>query len=282
MASPIGPGVSRTLNGITYWDEDCWEEYDVSGNKAFRILLCMWGDRFRLTAALQGANFIPGQSPTVAYYPDDHKMFLRGVKSKGADGKEGLSIGTNGMIAHKYARLTCEYGPATIPGLGGLGVGSYNPDLITIDFDIDVVTLPRNYLRWNIDTNPPSSATATPGSYSETPFPMLIPTARLVIPLSGLTTLNISTILSVVGHVNNKVIFGSPILRVMFPGARSKQRYLVSGQLVNDEELHFSVRSSNTAVPTWQQGFRAGYSGPQNFYERPYPEADLNVLFQAT
>src|ERR1700722_2963240 len=96
-----------TIGTITCWDEGTIERFTRYKSAATRTLLCHWTDRATLIATLRGGVALVGGVWTVnvGNYPDFPFLFIDSVTCEGVAGSAGLSVGTNGLVAHKYARL---------------------------------------------------------------------------------------------------------------------------------------------------------------------------------
>lgn len=262
MANPV---LSNSIAGIACSDESTQEIFTLAtGFQAKRTIVCAWADRFRLAAALLGAPAIPGApNVTGGKYPEATNSFVQKITTDHRDGSTGRTPSSDNLVASTYAQLVVEYGPPTVPG----GGGSYNPDLIEVDFDLDVVTLPKDYLKIG-------------GKSTGVPHGLLVPTAKLTVPRSGLQTLPVATYFSLGGTINSDTPYGAGANRMMFLFAKSRQRYLPNGLFVFDVSLPFKVRGSAATVPHWNQGFISTASGPQDYdAPKPFTANALSPLF---
>lgn len=241
------PGPPITIAGFQCWDESAYETVDLlAGMQCFRTILCNWSDRIKLMTALTGSPQIPGQKTDLPLpYPDFPNAYVYKVTSAIQPGEGGLFKGANGMVAGKYARLTVEYKPQTTPGISvnPPSLPSGLPNLIECDFECDVFQKPGGSLKF------------ASGATSSDPFALMVPTARLTIPRSGLIDFDGTRLFRFLGTVNNADFYGSNEECTLFIGAPTSQRYSPSGTLIWDRKFVFKTRSNDTKQPTFNQGW---------------------------
>jgi hypothetical protein len=273
MPSPIGPGITRNIGGKDCWDEDAWMEFDTTaGDKGFRQILCLWADALPIVTALRGGIPVPGQAPSPAAFPDDPQLHFLSASAKGVDGDIGLTVGVNGMVAHKYMRLTCQYGSPTMSAIANPpppGGGGFTPDVLEVDFECDVMTVPAGYYKF------------ANGNRSHEPMSKIIPCARLIIPQSSVQNFQGARIFRYQGCVNDGDFHGSDLDKCLFLGAPSKQRFLTLDLPVWDFRWNFKVRGNDVSVPTFNQGYDVitGRIQQYDIVDHPFARKDFSQMF---
>lgn len=266
-AVPGTPGTPITINGFQCWDESAYEQFDAkTGITCYRTILCYCRDRIALMESLFGYPVVAGAPfTTPASYPDAPGATVAKCTTAQQPGTGGTFKGPNGMIATQFSRLTIQYNPPTISGQ----LPTYSPNLITCDFEADVFQIPGNTLIFS-----------SSGATSSDPFAKFIPTARLVIPRSSLISFNGAGIFTQLATINSTGFYGSNQYRTLFLGAPTKERYTVSDQYVWDREFHFKVRSNDSSVPHFNQGWDVTVPGFADYDSStlPYGTSDLNSI----
>jgi len=134
---------SILIHGFKVCDEGTKENYNLDDPTATRTILCKWEDRASLAGKMFGGfNPATGLYEVPDHYPDGPLLFVREIATDGVDGKGGRFIGSNGMVAYKYARLTITYGKLI-----------YDPTKITqgelqIDYGSETIVPAKNTSVW--------------------------------------------------------------------------------------------------------------------------------------
>jgi hypothetical protein len=237
---PLDSSTAITIGGIEAWDEGTTETYGVDGqNEATRELVCVWEDRKELVAYILGGSTLAGvivSGDEAMQYPDATHMRARTVRVTG----EGIkSVGTNGMVAYQWARLSVNHQPPEGNSWLEDEVGS-----VALDFAVSTLALPSDEPTYKWE----GSGEAVPASQTTG---KRIVTVGLFYDIQDLPTLPVSTIIAAADSVNSTSFKGAAAGWCLFEGARSRARILATGVENWSLGLAFSVRSADS--PGWNQ-----------------------------
>jgi hypothetical protein len=259
-----------TLFGIQVWDEGTKETFVRStASSATRTLVCAWSDRVNLINALRGS--VVQESPTMiqyappASYPDAPWLFVDTVDVEGIAGESGLSVGPNGLVAYKYARIRVLYKSLTYQEGSETGV-------LSLDFGAEWINLSSVTASLKFSDGPGGDVTTD-----------LNPALRITAiafrqTRNNLPAIPINTIIAASNSVNLNAFQGAQPGTVKFDGASSQRRLFSNGSPGWDMTYAFTYRSVgwNVAydpVNGWRPvAFKA--SG-----QAPFSSFDYNQLF---
>jgi hypothetical protein len=169
-------------------------------------------------AALAGGVTGTGILQTVtgpAAYPDFDWLYVDTIDVEGIG---VMSEGPNGMVAYEYARLTVEYKSLDVD-FSASGIGA-----IQIDVAGDVLSIPQDQptFKWSSDDEdvPPEASPS-----------LSIATATILVPQKNLPKLEngtLTNIIALMDHVNNSVLFGAPVGKMLYKGATSYGKVMSS------------------------------------------------------
>ena len=229
-----------SIGGITCWDEGVREKDRRDGVEATRTLLCHWSDRRALIRKLRPpATLIGG----VYAYDADPYPDIPGLLPDEFDavGVGELSEGPNGMVAHKYARITARYSTLDIEEPDGQG-------FLSLDFGASILTLPKASVLEYLDTNgDPLASEPKNVPYNENPNWSLT-TVAFTVGLRNLGELPVAKIMAAAAKpVSSTPMYGQSAGTVIFDGGRSLRRLMPGADATSlegvwDLELRFLAR----------------------------------------
>jgi hypothetical protein len=264
-----------TFLGVQVWDEGTEEHFVRTGNSsAVRTMLCAWEDRVTIINQIRGGGEEVGgyyfYTPSVVY-PDATFLPFDSVHVEGLPGENGLSVGPNGLVAYKYARLRITY--KSLDYFDGVTNGT-----MSLDFATQTIGLPRSVPTYQFPDGTPLAPQDSP--------PIRVGIVTIVQTRKNLAALPTSLVQSLAGCVNSISFLGGSAGTVLFDGAHADRRlttlgaenwdmtykflYLASGW--NNLLQPSSKVSGSSAVGTFQQVARI--SGGQTMYQT----ADLSPL----
>jgi len=264
-----------TFLGVQVWDEGTEEHFVRTGNSsAVRTMLCAWEDRVTIINQIRGGGEEVGgyyfYTPSVVY-PDATFLPFDSVHVEGLPGENGLSVGPNGLVAYKYARLRITY--KSLDYFDGVTNGT-----MSLDFATQTIGLPRSVPTYQFPDGTPLAPQDSP--------PIRVGIVTIVQTRKNLAALPTSLVQSLAGCVNLISFLGGSAGTVLFDGAHADRRlttlgaenwdmtykflYLASGW--NNLLQPSSKVSGSSAVGTFQQVARI--SGGQTMYQT----ADLSPL----
>ncbi|MGD0462157.1 MAG: hypothetical protein ABSB74_06690 [Tepidisphaeraceae bacterium] len=130
-----------TFLGVQVWDEGTEENFVRTGNStAVRTMLCAWEDRVAIINQIRGGGVQLG-----AYYyynlsqayPDAPFLPFDSIHVEGLPGENGLTVGPNGLVGYKYARLRITY--KSLDYIEGVTTGT-----MSLDYATHTVSLPQS------------------------------------------------------------------------------------------------------------------------------------------
>jgi hypothetical protein len=266
-----------TFLGIQAWDEGTEENFVRTGNSsAVRTMLCAWEDRISIINQIRGGGEEIGSFYyyTVSQdYPDAPFLAFDSIHVEGLPGEDGLTVGPNGLVGYKYARLRITY--KSLDYFEGVTTGT-----MSLDFATQVVGLPRSTPTYQFPDGTPLLPQDSP--------PLRVGIVTIVQTRKNLAELPTSLVQSLAGCVNSVTFLDGAPGTVLFDGGHADRRlttvgaenwdmtykflYLPSGW--NNILQPYSKTSRSTAVGTLQQVTRI--SGGQTLYTL----ADLTPLLQ--
>ena len=184
---------------------------------------------------------------------------------EGIPGETGLSVGGNGLVAYKYARIRITY--RSLPYLEGTETG-----VLSVDYGSEWFTL----------SNSTPSLKFSDGTAADVPTdvnPSLrITTIAFRQTRNNLASIPVSTILAATNTVNAAAFQGAPPGKVKFDGASSQRRLFSNGNPGWDMTYAFTYRSVGWNVAYdpaggWRPVLLKSTSQP------PFPSFDYNQLF---
>jgi hypothetical protein len=268
---------SITLFGFTVWDEGTREQFNrETPSCATRTLVCAWGDRVGLINAIRSSTgyvalTTSGSRTIVQYvapanYPDAPWLYVDTIEVEGLAGETGLSVGTNGLVAYKYARIRIIY--KSLPYQEGVETGVFS-----VDYGAEFFTLPSQT----------GSLTFTDSTGGMVPTDQN-PALRITVVTFKQTRMNLpsiptSQIMAATDCVNSAAFQGAAVGTVLFAGASSQRRLFAGGSPGWDMTYSFSYRSVG-----WNVAFdpNKGTFRPVQFTgnsQTPYSQYDFNQLF---
>lgn len=279
---PLDSSTSITIAGIQCWDEGTKESFGRERSTASRQLLCYWADRITLinsvrtnlgTAIIQSTstgNIIVGYEAPQSY-PDAPWLFVDTVEVEGIPGENGLSVGTNGMVAYKYARIRFNYGQ--LPYYESGGGFPVETGVLSVDFGGAMDTLPQ--------TDGILTFTDMAGGVVKAASNPIIFYNVASFQRSRLNQPSIPTnlIMAAQDCSNQAVFYGAPIGTVKFDGAKSQRKLYAGGTAGWDIYYAFSYKKVgwNSIVDSTTGKYRpVKYTSDNSL---PYPYYDFNILF---
>ena len=261
--------------GVNVWDEGTEETFVRTGaSQATRTLLCAWLDRVTIINQIRGGGSVIGgyyyYTPSQVY-PDAPFLPFDNIHVEGVAGDGGLSVGPNGMVAYKYARLRIRY--KSLDYIDGQTTGS-----MSLDYATNLVTLPQSAATYKFPDGTPLSPQDSP------PFRRGIVT--FVQTRKNLATLPSSLVQNLCGSANSVGFLGAGVGTVLFDGAHADRRLTTTGAENWDMTYKFlfdplgwnyvlqpaSTTTSSSSVGTYQKIVRISDGSTL------YPLADLNQL----
>jgi hypothetical protein len=185
-------------------------------------------------------------------------------------GEDGLSVGPNGMVAYKYARLRINY--KTLDYVEGVTTGT-----LSLDYATQITHLPQSASTFKFSDGTPLSPQDSP--------PIRRGIVTMVQTRKNLASLPTGTVQGLAGCVNSLPFLSSAPGTVLFDGARADRRLTTVGAENWDMTYKFlydpvgwnnvlqpSSNSTPANVGTYQQIGRVSDGSTL------YPLADLNAL----
>jgi hypothetical protein len=274
---PLDSSTAITFLGIQVWDEGTEENFVRTGNSmAIRTMLCAWEDRVAIINQIRGGGEIIGSvyiyTPSQVY-PDAISLPFDSIHVEGIAGEEGLSVGPNGMVAYKYARLRITY--KSLDYFDGVTTGT-----MSLDFATQIVGLPKSSPTFQFPDGTPLSPQDSP--------PLRVGIVTIVQTRKNLANLPTAQVQGLAGCVNSAAFLDGNPGTVLFDGAHADRRLTTTGAENWDMTYKFlylptgwnnilqasSKNPSSTTVGTLQQVTRI--SDGQTLYK----QADLSPLLQ--
>jgi hypothetical protein len=274
---PLDSTTAITFFGVQAWDEGTEEHFVRTGyNTAIRTMLCAWEDRITIIDQIRGGGTQVGSvyvyTPS-AVYPDAPFLAFDSIHVEGLPGEDGLTVGPNGMVGYKYARVRITY--KSLDYFDGMTTGT-----TSLDFATQVVSLPRSAATYQFPDGTPLSPQDSP--------PIRVGIVSIVQTRKNLAELPTSLVQSLAGNVNSVTFLGADPGTVLFDGAHADRRLTMLGAENWDMTYKFlyfptgwnnllqpsSIVSGSTAVGTFQQVTRISNG------DTIYPTADLSPLLQ--
>jgi hypothetical protein len=267
---PLDSSTSITLLGIQVWDEGTREQFvRASTSSATRTLVCAWNDRVALINVLRG-NVLQESPAVVQYsppaaYPDAPWLFVDTIDVEGIPGESGLSVGTNGLVAYKYARIRVTY--RSLPYLEGTETG-----VLSVDYGSEWFTLSnsRPSLKFSDGSGEDVSTDLNPS--------LRITTVAFRQTRNNLPSIPVNQIVAATDTVNQSSFQGAAPGTVKFDGAASQRRLFSNGSPGWDLTYAFTYRPVgwNVAydpVGGWRPVLLKSSGQP------PFASYDYNALF---
>jgi hypothetical protein len=257
--------LTKTINLLGYNVYDVSVEevpYSIKGGQAVWNIVCNWSERLQLSNALAGLPPFPGATaPPIKRYPNLPGLITSDIRITGDDNGRKIDPNT-GIVAYELAKMAITFLP---PAAGGSFGGGSDPDVVELDFMADAIRLPGESFAFGDGTKVDSEAAPV----------RIIPSADLIIPRSGRTSLNANQIFSFEGLVNSGPFMGATAETVLFLGAKVRQRWVTTVLSVYDKVLHFKVRPPGI---TWNMAWNKNAGGWATITPTPYQPADLSPL----
>jgi hypothetical protein len=272
---PLDSTTSITFLGVQVWDEGTEENFVRTGKStAVRTMLCAWGDRIAIINQIRGGGEEIGSlylyTPS-ATYPDAPALPFDAIHVEGLPGENGLSVGPNGMVAYKYARLRITY--KALDYFDGVTTGT-----MSLDFATHTIALPRSAPTYQFPDGTPLSPQDSP--------PMRVGIVTIVQTRKNLAVLPTTMVQSLAGCVNSATFLNGAPGTILFDGAHADRRLTTTGDENWDMTYKFlylptgwnkllqasSKVSGSGAVGTFQQVTRIATG------DTLYPTADLTPL----
>ncbi len=202
-----------TFFGVQAWDEGTEENFVRIGNStAVRTLLCAWEDRITVIEQVRGGGTEVGSvyyySP-LAFYPDAPFLAFDSIHVEGLPGEDGLTVGPNGMVGYKYARLRITY--KSLDYFDGVTTGT-----TSLDFATQVVGLPRSVPTYQFPDGTPLSPQDSPS--------LRVGIVTIVQTRKNLAELPTALVQGLAGCVNSIAFLGGNPGTVLFDGAHADRR----------------------------------------------------------
>jgi hypothetical protein len=266
---------SITFLGVQVWDEGTEEHFVRVGNSsATRTMLCAWEDRVTIINQIRGgADVIGGfyyYTPSQVY-PDAPSLPFDSIHVEGLAGEDGLSVGPNGMVAYKYARMRIVY--KTLDYIDGVETGT-----LSLDYATQFVSLPQSASTYQFPDGTKLAAQDSP--------PLRRGIVSMVQTRKNLANLPTDLVQSLCGCVNSAAFLGGAAGTVLFDGAHADRRLTMAGSENWDMTYKFlydpigwsyllqpsTTATSSTAVGTFQLVTRISDGSTL------YPSGDLSQL----
>ena len=268
---PLDSSTAITFLGVNVWDEGTEENFVRTGySTATRTLLCAWEDRIAIINQIRGGASVIGgfyyYTPSQAY-PDAPSLPFDAIRVEGIAGDSGLSVGPNGMVAYKYARLRITY--KTLDYIDGITTGT-----TSLDFASQMVNLPQSTPTYKFPDG--TLLSAQDGPLVRRSIVSLVQTRK------NLAQLPSALVQSLAGNVNSTGFLGGNPGTVLFDGARADRRLTTTGNENWDMTYKFMfdpigwnnvLQPSGSGAGTYQKVVRIA-DGVTTLY----PSADLNQL----
>jgi hypothetical protein len=264
-----------TFLGVQVWDEGTEENFVRTGNStAIRTMLCAWEDRITIINQIRGGAVEIGAyyfyTPSQVY-PDAPFLPFDSIHVEGLPGEDGLSVGPNGLVAYKYARLRITY--KSLDYFDGVTTGT-----LSLDYATQCVTLPQSAPTYQFPDGTPLAPQDSP--------PIRLGVVTLVQTRKNLAALPSALVQNLAGCVNSVTFLGGAPGTVLFDGAHADRRLTTTGAENWDMTYKFlylaggwnymlqpTAKSSGT-VGTMQQVTRISDNSPL------YTLSDLTPLLE--
>jgi hypothetical protein len=259
--------------GVQVWDEGTEENFVRTGNStAVRTMLCAWEDRVQIVDLIRGGGveigsyyyYIPSQ-----VYPDAPFLPFDSIHIEGLPGEDGLTVGPNGMVGYKYARLRITY--KTLDYFDGVTTGT-----MSLDYATHTVALPQSSPTYQFPDGTPLQPQDSP--------PIRVGIVTIVQTRKNLADLPTSLVQGLAGCVNSSTFLDGDPGTVLFDGAHADRRLTTLGAENWDMTYKFrylptgwnnllqpTAKNAST-VGTWQQVTNISNGNTI------YPVADLSPL----
>jgi len=266
-----------TFLGVQVWDEGTEENFVRTGNSsAVRTMLCAWTDRISIINQIRGGGVEVGTyyvyTPSVVY-PDAPFLPFDSIHVEGLPGENGLTVGPNGLVGYKYARLRITY--KSLDYFDGVTNGT-----MSLDFATQVVGLPRSAPTYQFPDGTPLAPQDSP--------PLRVGIVTIVQTRKNLAVIPTALVQGLAGCVNSSPFLGGDTATVLFDGCHADRRLTTTGAENWDMTYKFlylpagwnnilqpsSKVSGSTAVGTFQKVTRI--AGGNTLYT----VADLSPLLQ--
>jgi hypothetical protein len=272
---PLDSSTAITFLGVNVWDEGTEEHFVRVGNStATRTLLCAWEDRVTIINQIRGGASIIGgyyYYTDSQVYPDAPFLPFDSIHVEGIAGDGGLSVGPNGMVAYKYARIHIVY--KTLDYIEGVTTGT-----LSLDYATQFVSLPQSASTYQF-------ADGTALSPQDSP-PLRRGIVSMVQTRKNLADLPSALVQSVCGCVNSVEFLGGAPGTVLFDGGHADRRLTMTGDENWDMTYKFLYDPIgwNYLLQPSTTGTSTGVVGTYQLVTRIsdgstlYPSTDLNQL----
>src|SRR5208282_3420208 len=215
---PLDSTTAITFLGVNVWDEGTEEHFVRIGNStATRTMLCAWEDRITIINQIRGGAAVIGgyyYYTLSQVYPDAPSLPFDSIHVEGIAGDGGLSVGPNGMVAYKYARIQVVY--KTLDYIEGVTTGT-----LSLDYATQFVNLPQSASTYQFPDGTKLAAQDTP--------PIRRGIVSMVQTRKNLASLPSSLVQTVCGCVNSVAFLGGAPGTVLFDGAHADRRLTMTG-----------------------------------------------------
>jgi hypothetical protein len=199
---PLDSTTSIPFLGVQVWDEATEENFVRTGNSsAVRTILCNWTDRIAIINQIRGGGTEIGSvyyyTPSQVY-PDAPFLPFDSIRVEGIPGDTGLSVGPNGLVAYKYARLHITY--KALDYFDGVTTGT-----LSLDFATQSVSLPQTAPTYQFPDGTPLTPQDSP--------PIRLGVVTFVQTRKNLATLPSQLVQSLAGCVNSASFLNGPPAR---------------------------------------------------------------------
>jgi hypothetical protein len=215
---PLDSTTSINFLGVQVWDEGTEENFVRTGHStAVRTMLCAWTDRAAIIDQIRGGGTEIGSvyyyTPAVVY-PDAPFLAFDSIHVEGLPGENGLTVGPNGMVGYKYARLRITY--KSLDYFDGVTTGT-----TSLDFATQVVGLPRSVPTYQFPDGTPLSPQDSP--------PLRVGIVTIVQTRKNLAVLPTALVQGLAGCVNSVAFLGGAPGTVLFDGGHAERRLTTTG-----------------------------------------------------
>jgi hypothetical protein len=239
-----------TFLGVQVWDEGTEENFVRTGNStAVRTMLCAWEDRVPIINQIRGGGIQVGAFyyyTTSQVYPDAPFLPFDSIHVEGLPGENGLTVGPNGLVGYKYARLRITY--KSLDYIEGVTTGT-----MSLDYATHTVSLPRSAPTYQFPDGTPLAPQDSP--------PLRVGIVTIVQTRKNLASLPSGIVQSLAGCVNSSAILGGAPGTVLFDGAHADRRLTTVGAENWDMTYKFLYLASgwnNILQPTAKMSGTAG------------------------
>jgi hypothetical protein len=207
-----------TFLGVQAWDEGTEENFVRTGNStAVRTMLCAWEDRITIINQIRGGGAEIGNyyfyTPSQVY-PDAPFLPFDSFHVQGLPGEDGLTVGPNGLVGYKYARLRITY--KSLDYFDGVTTGT-----MSLDYATHLISLPQSAPTYQF----PDGTSLPP---QDSP-PIRVGIVTIVQTRKNLAVLPSATVQSLAGCVNSSTFLGGDSGTVLFDGAHADRRLTTTG-----------------------------------------------------